>query len=128
MKKFLLLFMAVTVFSSCSSDDSQALRSEPINENLLIGAWQFDADPGYGDPTFFENGRVEVKYFDADTGDDFSEMGDWTLEGNNLKIMWDESDPGSEVYDTQILELSETKLRWEVEIDGELSEETFTKL
>ena len=68
-----------------------------------------------------------MHYFNADWGDDFSEWGDWTLNGSNLKIYWDDSDPGLEIYDTEIIELTNQKLRWKVVIDGELSEESFTR-
>lgn len=128
MKKLKLTFgilIALMIFTSCSSDDKDS--NNDISENLLIGEWQFDSDPGYGDPTFYDNGRVEVHYFKAAWGDDFSEWGDWALSGSNLKIFWDESDPGLEVYDTTILELTASKLVWKVVIDGELSQESFTK-
>ncbi|AIM59816.1 hypothetical protein IX49_04505 [Cellulophaga lytica] len=124
----LILILSLTstlFFSSCSSDNDN--NDSNITENLLIGEWEFDDDPGYGDPTFYENGKVEVHYFNADWGDDFSEWGEWTLSESSLKIFWDDADSGSEVYDTNVIELTETKLVWKVVIDGELSQESFTR-
>ena len=127
MKNFILILgLIFTIsFTSCSSDDEN--NDNNITESHLIGEWEFDSDPGYGDPTFYNDGRVKFHYFNEAWGDNFSEWGDWTLTENNLKILWDDSDSGSEVYDTTILELTQTKLKWKVVIDGELSQENFTK-
>ena len=86
-----------------------------------------DSDPGYGDPTFYGNGRVEFHYFKEAWGDDFSEWGDWTLKESNLKIFWEDTDPDLEIYDTNIIKLTKTNLLWKVVIDGEMREESFTK-
>ncbi len=127
MRNFILILGLISTisFTSCSSDDEN--NDNNITENHLIGEWEFDSDLGYGDPTFYDDGRVEVHYFKEAWGDDFSDWGDWALSGDNLKIFWDDSDPGLEVYDTTIIQLTETKLVWKVVIDGELSQESFTK-
>lgn len=125
MRKLLVLTLisSISFFYYCSSDDN----NNEISENLLIGKWEFDDDPGYGDPTFYDNGRVEFHYYKEEWGDDFSAWGDWSLNQNNLKIFWDDSDPGLEIYDTEILELTNQNLRWKVEIDGKMSEESFSR-
>jgi hypothetical protein len=120
MKNLLYLFLALTLACSNEANDDNS-------ESLLLGEWQYDSNPGYGDPTFYEDGRVKFHYFSEAWGDNFSEWGDWTLSGSSLKIFWDESDPGLEVYDTTVLELTTSKLVWKVDIDGELSQESFTK-
>jgi hypothetical protein len=126
-KLFILtLFCSIPIFYSCSVDDNNENNKETY-ESLLIGDWEFNSDPGYGDPTFFINGRVEFHYYKEAWNDDFSEWGDWTLEQNNLKIYWDDSDSGLDIYETEILELTNEKLRWNVEIDGEVGEESFTR-
>tara|TARA_R110000822_G_C15301999_1_gene492045 strand:- start:958 stop:1350 length:393 start_codon:yes stop_codon:yes gene_type:complete len=115
-----------SLFFACSKDSNNDVESE-ISADLLIGEWQFDSDPGYGDPTFYGNGRVEFHYFKEAWGDDFSEWGDWTLKESNLKIFWEDTDPDLEIYDTNIIKLTKTNLLWKVVIDGEMREESFTK-
>lgn len=126
MRNFILILGLISTisFTSCSSDDNNDNNN---TESLLIGEWEYDYDPGYGDLTFYKDGRVQGHYFKEAWGDDFSEWGDWTLSNNNLKIYWDDSDPGIEIYDTTILELTQTKLKWKVNLDGEIFQETFTK-
>lgn len=126
MRKLLfILGLVSTLFLTTACSNNDDVSESP--KDLLIGEWRNDADPGYGDPTFNIDGRVEVHYFKEAWGDDFSDWGDWTLVDSNLKITWDDSDPGLEVYDTNIIQLTATKLRWEVMIDGQLSVESFTK-
>jgi hypothetical protein len=122
MKKLLILLVSIVLFS-CSSEDGQ----ESINQDLLIGSWQFDDDPGYGDHTFLENGVVEVKYFSEEWGDDFTEYATYTLQGDSLKIFWQDADPGLEIYKTKIIELSEIKLKWKVIRNDQMREESFTR-
>lgn len=128
--KNLKFISAITVLFlllvSCSSDDGKDGKKD-IDTNLLIGSWQSDNDPGYGDPTFYENGRVEFHFLKEEWGDDFSEWGDWELNDNYLKITWDESDLGLEIYNPRILSITKTNLAWEVDIDGDMSKETFTR-
>ena len=127
MKNFLLvLFVAsATFFGSCNKDEEATKIDTSAS---IIGAWRYDRDPGYGDPTFFENNRVNFKYFKPAWNDDFTESGTWTKDGNNLVIRWDPpTDPGKEVYRPTIIELSSTKLRWDVMIDGKLIQYTFTR-
>ena len=118
---FLLLSMFFIV--SCSSDDGDLQKD---NKSLLIGKWINDVSRE-GDIKFYENGKVEV-YYDEDFGEKpFTETGKWELNDKNLKIFWDDADEGLEVYDTQILELSERKLKWKVMVDKVMIEESFTK-
>lgn len=122
---FFAMVILLGAFSACSSDDDSIEIENITTEKLLIGSWSFDPQPGYGDPTFTTDGKVKVDYREKDHS--FSEYGRWTLNGKNLKIYWEDSDPGLEIYDTEIIEVTKTKLRWKVIIDGELGEESFTR-
>jgi hypothetical protein len=125
MKKinFLLFLLASLSLASCSDDDNNDI----FKHRLLIGEWNKDYENYSAGPIFYNNGSVKYRYIFP--GPTISNVyGDWTLSGDNLKIFWDYSDPGLEVYNTIILELTETQLVWKViRVDGIEIEETFTK-
>lgn len=125
MKKinFLLFLLVSLSLAGCSNDDN----NDFLKHRLLIGEWNKVYENYSAGPIFYNNGRVKYRYIFP--GPNISDVyGDWTLSGDNLKIFWDFSDPGLEVYNTIILELTETQLVWKViRVDGIEIEETFTK-
>lgn len=50
MKKLVLIMISTLIFTSCSRDESNDKKVD--FKDFLIGEWESDSDPGYGDPTF----------------------------------------------------------------------------
>ena len=125
MRNFFLILCLILpmIFTSCSNDED----SDNMTYNLLIVKWTIVNGNYSGGPTFSRDGRVLYRYIFS--GPNIIDIyGDWTLSGDNLKIFWDNSDPGLEVYNTVLLEITETNLVWKViEVNGDEREETFTK-
>lgn len=114
-KNFLFgLLLALFIFTACSSDDDNTSQT---GESGLLGVWH-SVPNAIDDLTleFTSNNRVHFTYHEFD---DLIESGDWELNGNNLKIYWDEADEGNEIYYLEILELTDTNLKWKVNIDGD---------
>jgi len=127
MKKLNLLLtiiLGITILS-CSSNNENGNE----NNSDLIGTW-------YGISSTFNGGNSGVPYnnilkFTSDnrvefiyegfgnSGEDISDFGDWSENGNTLTITWDDSDPGLENYVLEILELTETSLKYTTDIYGE---------
>lgn len=136
MKKLNLLLtiiLGITILS-CSSDDENSNG----NYSDLIGTWYgisstFNGNnagiPDNSIVKFTSDNRVEFIYEGfGNNGEDISEFGDWTENGNTLTITWEDSDPGLENYVLEILELNESTLKWQTEITGEGTLiETFSK-
>lgn len=136
MKKLNLLLtiiLGITILA-CSSDDSD----DNGNNSNLIGTWYGISSTFNGNNSgipdnsilkFTSDNRVEFIYEGfGNNGEDISEFGDWTENGNTLTITWDDSDPGLENYVLEILELNESTLKWQTEITGEGTLiETFSK-
>lgn len=127
MKKINLLLtiiLGITIFS-CSSDDNDANE----NNSNLIGTWYGISSTLNGNNSgipdnstlkFTSDNRVEFIYGGfGNNGEDISEFGNWTENGNTLTITWDNSDPNLENYVLEILELNESTLKWQTEITGE---------
>ncbi|AUP80321.1 lipocalin-like domain-containing protein [Flavivirga eckloniae] len=136
MKKLNLLLtiiLGITILS-CSSDD----ENNNGNNSTLIGTWYGISSTFNGNNSgipdnnilkFTSNNRVEFIYEGfGNNGENVSEFGDWTENGNTLTIVWDDSDPGLENYVLEILELNDSTLKWRTEITGEGTLiETFSK-
>jgi hypothetical protein len=128
---FSIFILITTIHFSCSNDDDN------VNNGQIIGTWNGISstyngqNAGIPDNTiviFSSNNRVEFIYEGfGNNGEDISELGSWTLNGNNLRIEWDDSDPGLEIYNLQIIELSNSTLKWSTIIDGGTLIETFNK-
>lgn len=129
MKQFFLVAFAATALISCSGDDS----SSPVQNNSIIGTWKLEAsslnDQNFtlsncqlqNTVEFTENGRVEFTYYLGSNSChvDAVETGNWIKNNNNIKITWDESDTGAEVYSLNVTELSGNTLKWKTNISGE---------
>ncbi len=127
MKKLnlLLAFILGITILSCSSDDENSNE----NNSDLIGTWYGISSTFYGNNSgipdsnivkFTSDNRVEFIYEGfGNNGEDISEFGDWTENGNTLTIIWDDSDIGSENYVLEILQLNASTLTWRTEISGE---------
>jgi hypothetical protein len=127
MKKSILLLAFVT-FSlfSCSSSDSGA----SIDTTQLVGTWLLDNAKLNGEDVdssykiqFTSAERAKFYYLNPTSnttfGPDIIENGDYSLNGNSFTIIWDDSDPGNETTEYQILELTPTKLKIKSIISGE---------
>ncbi|GEM_PF-1393970 len=131
---FLSIFILISgILFSCSSDDDNGTE----NNGSIIGTWngvsstyngQNAGIPDNNIVIFNSNNRVEFIYEGfGNNGQDISEEGSWTLNGTNLRIQWDDADPGLEIYNLQILELTNSTLKWSTQVDGKTLTETFSK-
>ena len=129
--QFSILILITTILFSCSSDDENGSNGQ------IVGTWngvsstyngQNGGIPDNNIVIFSSNNRVEFIYEGfGNNGEDISELGSWTLNGNNLRIEWDDSDPGLEIYNLQIIELTNSTLKWSTIVDGGTLIETFNK-
>ena len=122
---FGLLFV-LFIFTGCSSEDDSSNSTEESN---LFGLWYSEpnADPEMT-LEFTQNYRTHFTYHEfGNNGQDITESGDWELNGNNLKIYWDESDEGNEIYNVEILELTDSTLKWKVNIDDNYYIESYVR-
>jgi hypothetical protein len=118
------LIIIIGSFTSCSSDDS-----DEASDGNLVGTWIGVSSsingvdlgvPANNIVQFSANNRVEFIYEGFGiNGQDISEVGDWSLNGNTLTITWDVADPGLRNYVLTITELTENSLKWETVISGE---------
>lgn len=123
---FLGLLLALCTITGCSSDDE---NTNSVEESKLIGLWYSEpsADPEMT-LEFTTSHRTHFTYHEfGNNGQDIKESGDWELNGNTLKIYWNDSDEGLDIYNANILELTDTKLKWRVNIDGDDYIETYTR-
>lgn len=137
MKKMRLtyvLLIALMILSSCSNDDN----NDNATEASIIGTWNGVSSTFNGENTgipdnsivkFTSDNKTEFIYEGfGNSGEDITETGSWTLNGNTLTITWTDSDPGLETYILTINELTETSLKWETTITGEgILKETFNR-
>lgn len=137
MKKMRLtyvLLIALMILSSCSNDDN----NDNATEASIIGSWNGVSSTFNGENTgipdnsivkFTSDNKTEFIYEGfGNSGEDITETGSWTLNGNTLTITWTDSDPGLETYILTINELTETSLKWETTITGEgILKETFNR-
>ncbi|WP_431135093.1 lipocalin family protein [Psychroserpens mesophilus] len=131
MKKRILIYgilITILPFISCSSDDDNSNSNNSTNASL-IGTWNGTAStfnsqnagiPDNNIVKFTSDNRTEFIYEGfGNNGEDISEFGDWSKNGNTLTIIWDDADSDNETYILQISELTENSLKWETEISGE---------
>jgi len=137
MKKRNLIYgilIGILTFTSCSSDDNNISGTDAS----IIGTWNGTSSTFNGNSTgvpdnsivkFTSDNRTEFIYEGfGDNGEDISEFGDWSKNGNTLSINWDDADPGLGTYILIITELTENSLKWETEISGEGTlKETFER-
>jgi len=102
------LIIGVMAMVSCSNENDNN-SVEP-----LIGTWKGTTSSFAGmelSPQkfvkFSSNGRTEF-ISTVSENQNISRYGDWTKNGDTLTITWDEGNP----YILQILELSQTSLKW----------------
>jgi len=125
------LFLATTMLA-CSSDDDNNTASN--SEGDLVGTWYLESQSLNGDDLevndcqmnenvkFESNGDITYTYytyFSADCNIDAIERGNWVKNGNDLTISWDEADAGLETMNIDILELSDSTLRWRENLGSE---------
>lgn len=136
MKKPIFLFALVTssLFSCSSNDDDNST----IDTTQLVGTWLLDnakldgedVDSSYKVQfTSAERAKFYYKNPTSNTtfGPDIIENGDYSLNGNSFTVTWDDSDPGNETDNFQILELTSTKLKVKSTDDEGTLIETYTK-
>lgn len=124
MKKYLLLFVSVLAFVSCSDDDDKT--SSPAS---VVGAWEYykEGEIVSGVETlvnyenecstnkdyveFLQNGEYDDVYYNSDC-EESVDYGDWTKSGNMLTNV-------TEGTTVEILILTETTLKIKyVDTDG----------
>lgn len=134
MKKSIFLFALVTSFSCSNNDDNNST----IDTTQLVGTWlldnakldEEDVDSSYKVQfTSAERAKFYYKNPTSNTtfGPDIIENGDYSLNGNSFTVSWDDSDPGNETDNFQILELTSTKLKVKSTDDEGTLIETYTK-
>ncbi|MEG3657310.1 lipocalin family protein [Arenibacter palladensis] len=116
--------ICTTVFTlsliiGCSKDDDSK------SNELLIGTWiavdgthngENWTAADYNIIKFTSNNRAEFIYEGfGNNGEDIHDMADWEKVGNTLTIKWDESDPGLEIFELKILDLTSSRLVWRSE-------------
>lgn len=128
MKKSILVFALLT-FSlfSCSSNDKE---SSSVDSNQIVATWLLvNAKLDGAEVTssykiqFTSDNRAKFSYRNPTSnttfGADDVENGNYTFKDSNLTIMWDSYDPGHEITQYQIIELTSTKLIIKSVISGE---------
>lgn len=125
MKKIILFFALIALFS-CSSSDS----SSSVDMTQLVGTWLLDNAKLDGEDVdssykiqFTSSQRAKFYYLNPTSnstyGPDIIENGDYSINGNSVTISWDNFDPGNENTQYQILELTSIKLKIKSVISGE---------
>lgn len=121
MKKPIITFLLVSLFIvSCSSNDDNS-----ATDASLIGQWQIQSATYNGDTIndtqsvlFRQDGTVDITFINE------SNSATWTRNGTQLVLEF-EDDPFPFIY--EILELTESTLRWQEGDDGDLLIEVFTR-
>jgi hypothetical protein len=123
MKKTSLYFLLLIslILSSCSSDDD----NESNTEGSIIGLWEIESATYNGqaindtETVFFMNDNtVRFEY----VGDGFGNA-TWTKSGTQLVMVFGDPEP----FVVEILELTDTRLKWRENDNGDILIETFTK-
>lgn len=127
MKKSIILLVIVPFFLfSCSSSDSGAI----VDTSKLVGSWLLDnaklngKDVGSSYKILFTSAlRAKFYYLNPTSnttfGPDTIENGNYSINGNSVKVTWESADPGNETTNYQILELTATTLKIESVIPNE---------
>lgn len=120
--KILIVFLIIT---SCSSSDD----SNNSEESSIQGTWQGVSSSLNGNDRgvpsnsiikFTSNNKTEFIYEGyGNNGEDISEIGSWSKNGNTLTITWDDADAENETYILTITKLTSTSLSWKTVISGE---------
>jgi hypothetical protein len=135
MKKliYLVTFVMTTTILSCSKNDETNR-----DENSIIGIWYgisstLDGNnsgvPNNNIIEFTPDNRVKFTYENfGNNGQDIIEFGSWDKNDNNINITWDNHNSGFDNYNLQIIELTDSKLKWETELSGQnILKETFNR-
>ena len=130
MKKNIVFFLITFLtLSSCSkSEDSVNVAS--IDKTQLAATWLLNTAELNGKTVsssykiqFTSQARTKFYYKNPTSnttfGPDVIENGGYLLSDNALKVTWDSADPGLEIAQYQILELSSSKLILKSVISGE---------
>lgn len=123
----------IITLTSCSNDDDNNGSDASITGTWYGTSSSFNGQnsgiPDNNIVKFTSNNRTEFIYESFGiNGEDISEFGDWTKNGNTLTINWDDADSGNETYILQITELTENSLKWTTVVSGEGTlTETFEK-
>ncbi len=137
-KVITILFFA-SIMLACSSDDD----NNTSTDGNIVGTWKLEAQFLNGEDRnindcqknenvkFESNGTVSYTYytyFSTNCNIDVIETGTWVKNGNDLTITWDDADAGLAIYNLNILELSNTTLRWSTSLGSEGTlEERYSK-
>ena len=135
MKKLIYLATVVmtTTILSCSKNDETK-----SDENSIIGIWYGisstldGSNSGIPDNNIIEftlENRVKFTYENFGNNDqDIIEFGSWDKNNDNVNITWDNHNSGLVNYNLQILELTDSKLKWETELSSQNTlKETFNR-
>jgi hypothetical protein len=131
MKKYLLLFVSVLAFVSCSDND------DSTDSSSIIGAWEYAKEGTIVSGTetlvnyenecsnkkdyveFLQNGEYGDYYYDS-TCDESVDYGDWTKSGNMLTNVTEDST-------VEILILNSTTLKIKYEDGGSIYTTVFRR-
>lgn len=118
---YLFLLISLTL-ASCSSDDD---NNESITNGSIIGLQEIESATYNGqsindtETVFFKNDNtVRFDY----VGNDFGNA-TWTKSGTQIVMEFGDPEP----FVVEILELTETRLKWREDDNGDILIETFTK-
>jgi hypothetical protein len=116
MKKTILLFAFISIsFISCSSsDDAISIDSEQLVGNWFLQSATIDGEEvGSSDEIeFTSNQRAFITYYNfGSNGQDITDSADYSINGNNIVLTWDDPEPGDETFTYEILELTSTTLK-----------------
>ncbi len=115
------LFIGLLILSSCSnSDDNET-------EISVIGGWTVDESKLNGEIVTNQSvirlltadNRTEFRFLD-NIGGNLElriELGNWTMNGNELTVDFDNSNLESKVY--TVTDLKSSSMKWETEISGQ---------
>lgn len=86
----LCIMLTAVCFTACGDDDGD-------DDSSIVGTWQLVEEEGYETLTTFKaNGTVISTEKDLDDGDEYTDTGRYTFDGEILTIWWDdepEDDP-----------------------------------
>lgn len=102
---------------NCSNNDDNESTEQTVTQNNILGKWYSDSsNPDNINLEFLSSGRVTFTYIGSPN---VIESGDWSISNNTLKIHWDSADPGHENWSAEILNLTNSQLKWKEKIDGQ---------